>query len=85
MLGLASVTFHFAVGVWGFFARSKASTRRLVAYACAAAGIAAFVVGANVVTYLATGTRLLGHDPVTPLSLDAAPCAVAPAAPSASN
>jgi succinate dehydrogenase/fumarate reductase cytochrome b subunit (b558 family) len=85
MVGLASVVFHFAVGVWGFFAQRKASTRRVVAYACGATGVAVFVVGANVVTYLATGTRLLGHDPITPLSLDAAPCVVASAAPSASN
>jgi succinate dehydrogenase / fumarate reductase cytochrome b subunit len=85
MAGLASVTFHFVVGVWGFFASRKTSTRRLVAYACAAVGVAAFGLGANVVTYLATGTRLIGHDPVTPLSLETAPCAVAPTAPSASN
>ncbi len=85
MVGLASVTFHFAVGVWGFFAQRSAATRRLVAYACAAAGVAAFFVGANVVTYLATGTRLFGRDSITPVSLDAAPCAVASAASSASN
>jgi succinate dehydrogenase/fumarate reductase cytochrome b subunit (b558 family) len=85
MVGLASVTFHFAVGVWGFFAQRSAGTRRVVAYACGAAGLAAFVVGANVVTYLATGTRLVGHDSITPISLDAAPCVVASAAPSASN
>ncbi len=85
MAGLASVVFHFAVGVWGVFAMRAASARRVVAYACAAAGVAAFAVGANVVTYLATGSRLLGHDAVTVISLDASPCDVASAAPSASN
>jgi len=85
MTGLAGVTFHFVVGVWGFFASRTSNVRRIAAYACAAVGLVAFGFGANVVTYLATGTRLVGQDSVTPLSLEAAPCAVAPAAPSASN
>jgi succinate dehydrogenase/fumarate reductase cytochrome b subunit (b558 family) len=70
LLGLSAASFHFANGLWGFLFSwgvtvTRASQRRS-GYACAALGIALFLLGANTVLYFATGTRFyLPNDIVT--------------------
>jgi succinate dehydrogenase/fumarate reductase cytochrome b subunit (b558 family) len=61
LVGVVATSFHFANGIWGvLFSWGVTVTRtsqRRSAYACAALGIALFLLGANTVLYFATGTR----------------------------
>ena len=61
LIGILAVVFHFANGLWGvLFSWGVTVTRaaqRRSAYACAALGLALFLLGANTVLYFATGTR----------------------------
>ena len=61
VIGILAVVFHFANGLWGvLFSWGVTVTRaaqRRSAYACAALGVALFLLGANTVLYFATGTR----------------------------
>jgi succinate dehydrogenase / fumarate reductase cytochrome b subunit len=65
MLGTAVVCFHFAAGLWGFFAATRKAesvrAKRLAAWWAAAVGATAWVLFANVVVYHATGARLFGR------------------------
>jgi succinate dehydrogenase/fumarate reductase cytochrome b subunit (b558 family) len=70
LVGILAASFHFANGLWGvLFSWGVTVTRtsqRRSAYACAAIGIALFILGANTVLYFATGTRFyLPSDIVT--------------------
>jgi succinate dehydrogenase/fumarate reductase cytochrome b subunit (b558 family) len=70
LLGILAASFHFANGLWGvLFSWGVTVTRtsqRRSAYACAALGVALFVLGANTVLYFATGSRFyLPNDIVT--------------------
>jgi succinate dehydrogenase/fumarate reductase cytochrome b subunit len=69
LLGSACVCFHFAAGLWGFFAGTPrgqvARTRRRAGGWAIAVGAALWLLFADVVVYHATGARLLGgaaHD-----------------------
>ncbi len=61
LVGILAVVFHFANGVWGvLFSWGLTVTRaaqRRSALACAALGVALFLLGANTVLYFATGVR----------------------------
>jgi succinate dehydrogenase/fumarate reductase cytochrome b subunit (b558 family) len=81
LLGAACVCFHFAAGLWAFFATTSRGegprTRRRAAWWSAAVGAALWVLFADVVVFHATGSRLLGgaaHDD-TPTSPCPAPSA----------
>ncbi|MBV9947365.1 MAG: hypothetical protein JOZ69_10990, partial [Myxococcales bacterium] len=58
------VTFHFAAGLWGFFASWRGGEdvrgRRWSAWAAAALGGALWLLFAHSVVFHATGSRLLG-------------------------
>ena len=58
------VTFHFVVGLWGFFARSRAGgaprARRWAAWSAAVLGAVMWLSFANVVVLHASGARLFG-------------------------
>lgn len=61
LIGILAVVFHFANGLWGILFSwgvtvTRASQRRS-AWACAALGVALFLLGANTVLYFATGVR----------------------------
>lgn len=85
LLGSACVCFHFAVGLWGFFAATPrgavARTRRHAGGWAVAVGVTLWLLFADVVVYHATGARLLGgaaHDetstaPCPPASASATP------------
>ena len=64
LVGTACVTFHFAAGLWAWFARTRAGarprSRRWVAWSVAAVGAAMWAQLANVVVFHATGARLFG-------------------------
>lgn len=65
LVGTACVTFHFAAGLWGWFARtrrgeSSARARRFAAWGAGAVGAAMWILFADVVVLHATGARLLG-------------------------
>jgi succinate dehydrogenase/fumarate reductase cytochrome b subunit (b558 family) len=70
LFGVLAVSFHFANGIWGVLFSwgitvTRASQRRS-AYACAALGVALFLLGANTVLFFATGSRFyLPNDVVT--------------------
>jgi succinate dehydrogenase/fumarate reductase cytochrome b subunit (b558 family) len=61
LLGILAVAFHLANGLWGvLFSWGVTVTRaaqRRSAFACAALGVALFLLGANTVLYFATGVR----------------------------
>jgi succinate dehydrogenase/fumarate reductase cytochrome b subunit (b558 family) len=61
LVGILAASFHFANGLWGFlFSWGVTVTRaaqRRSAFACAALGVALFLLGANTVVYFATGSR----------------------------
>jgi hypothetical protein len=78
MLGTAVVCFHFAAGLWGFFAATPRGapprTRRRAAFWAAAVGALLWLLFVNVVVYHATGARLLGHaPPIEPASSEPCP------------
>lgn len=83
LVGTGAVTFHFAAGLWGAFARSPraalASTRRAAALAAAALGATMWLFFLDVVVLHATGARLFGSPASVPLSAEPCP------APSASG
>ena len=62
LLGILATSFHFANGLSGvLFSWGVTVTResqRRAGYACAAIGVALFLLGANTVLYFATGARL---------------------------
>jgi succinate dehydrogenase / fumarate reductase cytochrome b subunit len=65
LVGTACVTFHFACGLWGFFATTRAgrespSGRKWAACGAIAGGLAMWVAFADVVVLRATGARLFG-------------------------
>jgi succinate dehydrogenase / fumarate reductase cytochrome b subunit len=64
LAGTACVTFHFAAGLWGFFATSRLGGRRAArkwaSWAAAAIGAAMWTMLADVVVFHATGARLFG-------------------------
>jgi succinate dehydrogenase / fumarate reductase cytochrome b subunit len=76
LLGTACVCFHFAAGLWGFFAGTPrgddARARRLAAWWAAAVGATMWILFANVVVYHASGVRLFGH--ASPEASHAEPC-----------
>lgn len=67
LLGSACTTFHFVVGLWGFFASSgrgeAQQARRWAAWWAAAVGAAMWMLFVAVTVYHATGARLLGGEP----------------------
>jgi succinate dehydrogenase/fumarate reductase cytochrome b subunit len=64
LLASACVVFHFAVGLWGFFARSRrgadARSRRWAALGAATLGTAMWLLLVDAVVFHATGARLVG-------------------------
>jgi succinate dehydrogenase/fumarate reductase cytochrome b subunit (b558 family) len=64
LAGAACVTFHFAAGLWAFFATTRAGrsarARKWGGWGAAAIGAATWVMFANIVVFHATGARLLG-------------------------
>jgi succinate dehydrogenase/fumarate reductase cytochrome b subunit (b558 family) len=64
ILGSACVVFHFAAGLWGFFARSRrgadARSRRWAALGAATLGTAMWLLLVDAVVFHATGARLVG-------------------------
>ena len=67
LVGSACVCFHFAAGLWGFFAGTPRGenprTRRRAGWWAIAVGAALWLLFADVVVYHATGARLLGGAP----------------------
>jgi succinate dehydrogenase / fumarate reductase cytochrome b subunit len=80
LLGTACVCFHFAAGLWGFFAATPrgggARARRLAAWWAGAVGATMWLLFANVVVFHASGGRLFGRAPA-----DAPPSEPCPPAP----
>jgi succinate dehydrogenase / fumarate reductase cytochrome b subunit len=73
LTGAACATFHFACGAWGYFAstprgRADARTRKRVAWVAVGAGIAMWVLFADVVVLRATGSALIGEPSEGPSS-----------------
>ncbi|HEY8040134.1 MAG TPA: hypothetical protein VIF15_10090 [Polyangiaceae bacterium] len=70
LLGSACVTFHFAAGVWGFFAGTRrgeeARARRFAGWAAGALGATMWLLFADVVVFHATGARTFGAAPDAP-------------------
>jgi succinate dehydrogenase/fumarate reductase cytochrome b subunit (b558 family) len=64
LIGSGCVVFHFAVGLWGFFARSPrgadARSRRWAALGAATVGSAMWLLLVDAVVFHATGARLVG-------------------------
>jgi hypothetical protein len=65
LVGTGCVTFHFAAGLWGFFAASRLGPdsligRKRAAWGAAALGAAIWVAFANIVVSHATGAALIG-------------------------
>ncbi|MGD0529195.1 MAG: hypothetical protein ABSE49_28915, partial [Polyangiaceae bacterium] len=67
LLGAACVCFHFAAGLWAFFAGTPRGeiprTRRRAAWWAGAVGATLWLLFADVVVFHATGSRLLGGAP----------------------
>jgi succinate dehydrogenase / fumarate reductase, cytochrome b subunit len=68
LAGTACVTLHFACGLWGFYAttragRESAARRRRAAWAAAGLGVLMWATFADVVVLRATGAALVGADP----------------------
>jgi succinate dehydrogenase / fumarate reductase cytochrome b subunit len=65
LLGSGAVAFHFAAGLWGFFARTPRGrtpeARRRAAWWAGAVGTTMWLVFANAVVFHATGARLFGR------------------------
>ena len=77
LVGTACVTLHFACGLWGFYAttragRESARRRRQAAWGALGLGLAMWVTFADVVILRATGSALFGGDPPPPPAT--APC-----------
>ena len=77
LVGAGCATFHFACGLWGFFAvtlsgRANRARLRWGAWAAAALGIAMWVGFADIAVLRATGAKLFGGERPDPVS--AAPC-----------
>jgi len=73
LLGSACATFHFVVGLWGFFASSvrgmEDGARRRAAWWAFGVGASMWILFVAVTVYHATGARLLGGEAeVTPPS-----------------
>lgn len=71
LAGTACVTLHFACGLWGFYATTRAGLesarrRRWAAWGALGVGLAMWVTFADVVVLRATGAPLLGGDPRPP-------------------
>jgi succinate dehydrogenase cytochrome b subunit len=71
LVGAGCATFHFAAGMWGFFATTRpgqtsAAVRRSVAWAAAVVGAVMWLSFANVVVFHATGARMFGGTPTEP-------------------
>jgi succinate dehydrogenase / fumarate reductase cytochrome b subunit len=77
LVGVAAVTFHFAAGLWGAFARSRhaelAQTRRVAAWAAVALGAIMWLLFTDVVVLHATGSRLFGSPAPDPPSSEPCP------------
>jgi succinate dehydrogenase / fumarate reductase, cytochrome b subunit len=67
LLGSGCVCFHFAAGLWGFFAGTRRGgperARRRAAWWAGAVGVLMWILFVDVVVYHATGARLLGGAP----------------------
>lgn len=78
IVGIAAVVFHFATGLWGYMvARGwfvSPRARRFAAAGASVVGAALFLAAANLVSFYATGARLVGRDTITPLVVEPAPC-----------
>jgi succinate dehydrogenase / fumarate reductase cytochrome b subunit len=85
LLGSACVCFHFAAGLWGFFAGTPRGenprTRRRAGWWAIAVGVTLWLLFADVVVYHATGARLLGGAPHDEASSAPCPTPSASAAP----
>jgi succinate dehydrogenase cytochrome b subunit len=78
LVGTACVTFHFACGLWGFFAITRAghespNRRKWAALGATAAGLAMWVAFADIVVLHATGAKLVGGDALQPIAPEACP------------
>jgi hypothetical protein len=64
LVGSACVVFHFAAGLWGFFATTErgrdARARRWAGWAAGVMGAALWLLLADTVVLHATGARLFG-------------------------
>jgi succinate dehydrogenase/fumarate reductase cytochrome b subunit (b558 family) len=64
LLGSGCIVFHFAAGLWGFFARTRrgsdAAARRWAALGVATVGAAMWLLLVDAVVFHATGARLVG-------------------------
>jgi succinate dehydrogenase cytochrome b subunit len=65
LAGTACVAFHFAAGLWGFFAasrlgRASVAGRRRVAWGATMLGAAVWIAFANIIVFHATGAALIG-------------------------
>ena len=76
LLGTGCVCFHFAAGLWGYFAATPrgeaARARRRAAWWAGAVGATMWILFVDVAVYHATGTRLLGGSPAP--DAPTAPC-----------
>ena len=76
LVGSGCVCFHFAAGLWAFFAGTRhggpESARRRAAWWAAAVGVTMWVLFVDVVVYHATGVRLFGGAP--PEDVSSSPC-----------
>ncbi|MGA7123878.1 MAG: hypothetical protein WBY94_27495 [Polyangiaceae bacterium] len=77
LVGTACVTFHFAVGLWGFAVstrlRDDERARKWAGWGAAALGLTIWVIFADVVVLHATGARILGGPAQEP-EQPGAPC-----------
>jgi succinate dehydrogenase / fumarate reductase, cytochrome b subunit len=76
LVGSGCVCFHFAAGLWAFFAGTRQGepgrARRRAAWWAGAVGLTMWVLFVDVVVYHATGTRLFGGAP--PEDVSSSPC-----------
>jgi succinate dehydrogenase/fumarate reductase cytochrome b subunit (b558 family) len=76
LAGSACVVFHFAAGLWGFFARTErgveARARLWAAWAAAAVGASMWLLLVGTVVFHATGARLFGS-PAAPVAHEPCP------------
>jgi succinate dehydrogenase / fumarate reductase, cytochrome b subunit len=83
LVGTACVTLHFACGLWGFYATTRAGRengrrRQLAAWGSLGLGLAMWVTFADVVILRATGSALFGADPSPPPATRPCPVPVSP-------